>query len=78
MIVLSDTDVAALLPMREAIEVVEKAMVAVSAGETNLPLRIAMGNEGTFPNLSLRSSIPIREFKETRSHCVGLMYNSKK
>lgn len=39
MIVLSDSDVAALLPMREAIEVVEKAMIAVSAGKANLPLR---------------------------------------
>lgn len=39
MIVLSDSDIAALLPMRDAIEVVEKAMIAVSAGQTNLPLR---------------------------------------
>lgn len=42
MIVLSDSDVAALLPMADAIEVVEKAMAAVSAGKTNLPLRSIM------------------------------------
>lgn len=42
MIVLSDRDVAALLPMRTAIEVVEKAMVAVSAGAANLPLRMVV------------------------------------
>jgi alanine dehydrogenase len=39
MIVLSDADIAALLPMQKAIEVVEKAMIAVSAGRANLPLR---------------------------------------
>ncbi len=39
MIVLSDTDVAALLPMADAIEVVARAMQAVSAGQANLPLR---------------------------------------
>ncbi len=42
MIVLSDRDVAALLPMETAIEVVEKAMVAVSAGAANLPLRMVV------------------------------------
>ena len=42
MIVLSDRDVAALLPMRAAIEVVEKAMVAVSSGAANLPLRMVV------------------------------------
>ncbi|APH71572.1 ornithine cyclodeaminase family protein [Aquibium oceanicum] len=39
MIVLSDADVAALLPMRDAIEVVAGAMKEVSAGNANLPLR---------------------------------------
>lgn len=42
MIVLSDRDIAALLPMADAIEVVEKAMAAVSAGKANLPLRSIM------------------------------------
>lgn len=42
MIVLSEEDVAALLPMREAIEVVARAMVAVSAGRATLPLRSVM------------------------------------
>ncbi|HEV2565782.1 MAG TPA: ornithine cyclodeaminase family protein [Microvirga sp.] len=39
MIVLSDRDVRSLLPMTDAIEIVEKAMIAVSAGAANLPLR---------------------------------------
>ena len=39
MIVLSDRDVLSLLPMADAIEVVANAMVAVSAGAANLPLR---------------------------------------
>lgn len=39
MIILSETDVAALLPIEDAIEVVERAMMQVSAGATNLPLR---------------------------------------
>lgn len=42
MIVLSNSDVAALLPMEAAIEVVERAMIAVSAGRANLPLRSIM------------------------------------
>ncbi|MFH1796232.1 MAG: ornithine cyclodeaminase family protein [Pseudomonadota bacterium] len=42
MIVLSDRDVAALLPMAAAIEVVEKAMIAVSAGAAILPLRMVV------------------------------------
>lgn len=42
MIILSDRDVAALLPMAAAIEVVEMAMVAVSAGAANLPLRMVV------------------------------------
>lgn len=42
MIVLSDRDITALLPMDAAIEIVEKAMVAVSAGAANLPLRTAV------------------------------------
>ena len=42
MIVLSDRDVAALLPMESAIDVVERAMVAVSAGAANLPLRMVV------------------------------------
>lgn len=37
--VLSNEEVAALLPMEAAIDLVEKAMVAVSAGGANLPLR---------------------------------------
>jgi ornithine cyclodeaminase len=39
MIVLSEKDIRLLLPMTDAIEVVEKAMIAVSAGAANLPLR---------------------------------------
>ncbi|WP_247654441.1 ornithine cyclodeaminase family protein [Microvirga sp. HBU67558] len=39
MIVLSDRDVRSLLPMADAIEIVENAMIAVSAGAANLPLR---------------------------------------
>jgi ornithine cyclodeaminase len=39
MIVLSDKEVRSLLPMKDAIEIVEKAMIAVSAGAANLPLR---------------------------------------
>lgn len=39
MIVLSSADVVALLPIETAIEVVAGAMVAVSAGKANLPLR---------------------------------------
>lgn len=39
MIVLSGADIAALLPMEAAIDVVARAMVAVSAGKANLPLR---------------------------------------
>lgn len=42
MIVLSREDVAALLPPGTAIEVVADAMVAVSRGETELPLRSVM------------------------------------
>lgn len=42
MIVLSDKDVATLLPMETAVEVVERAMVAVSAGKATLPLRSIM------------------------------------
>jgi alanine dehydrogenase len=39
MIVLSNRDIAQMLPMATAIEIVEKAMIAVSAGKANLPLR---------------------------------------
>ena len=39
MIVLSNKDVATLLPMETAVAVVERAMVAVSAGKATLPLR---------------------------------------
>lgn len=46
MIVLSREDVAALLPPRTAIEVVADAMVAVSRGETELPLRSVMDVDG--------------------------------
>ncbi|MCV0396725.1 MAG: ornithine cyclodeaminase family protein [Rhizobiaceae bacterium] len=42
MIVLSNDDIAALLPMIDAIEIVGNAMVAVSAGKANLPLRSIM------------------------------------
>jgi ornithine cyclodeaminase len=42
MIILSNADVASLLPMATAIEVVESAMIAVSAGKANLPLRSIM------------------------------------
>ncbi len=42
MIVLSEQDVAALLPMATAIEVVARAMIAVSAGKATLPLRSIM------------------------------------
>ena len=37
--ILSQTDVATLLPMTEAIEVVARAMIGVSAGQATLPLR---------------------------------------
>lgn len=37
--VLSEADVAALLPITEAIEVIDTAMRAVSAGRAELPLR---------------------------------------
>lgn len=46
MIVLSERDVATLLPMREAIEVVESAMITVSRGAAELPLRSIMGVGG--------------------------------
>lgn len=46
MIVLSNADVAALLPMENAIEVVATAMIAVSAGKANLPLRSIMSVGG--------------------------------
>ncbi len=42
MIVLSEQEVAALLPMQEAIEVVDQTMRAVSRGGAELPLRFAM------------------------------------
>jgi alanine dehydrogenase len=42
MIVLSDKEIRSLLPMTDAIEVVQRAMIAVSAGATNLPLRSAI------------------------------------
>ncbi|MBA1157627.1 ornithine cyclodeaminase family protein [Microvirga mediterraneensis] len=42
MIVLSDKEIRSLLPMSEAIEIVEKAMIAVSEGAANLPLRSAI------------------------------------
>jgi len=42
MIVLSDKEVRSLLPMKDAIEIVEKAMIAVSSGAANLPLRSAI------------------------------------
>ncbi|MGN6465833.1 MAG: ornithine cyclodeaminase family protein [Rhizobiaceae bacterium] len=42
MIVLSDKDIAALLPMETAIEIVARAMLTVSAGKATLPLRSIM------------------------------------
>jgi ornithine cyclodeaminase len=42
MIVLSERDIAALLPMADAIDVVARAMVGVSKGRANLPLRSIM------------------------------------
>ncbi len=42
MIVLSEADIAALLPMADAIAVVEGAMKEVSAGNADLPLRSIM------------------------------------
>ena len=42
MIVLSEKEIRSLLPMKDAIEIVEKAMIAVSAGAANLPLRSAI------------------------------------
>jgi alanine dehydrogenase len=42
MIVLSDKDIRSLLPMTDAIEIVQSAMIAVSAGAANLPLRSAI------------------------------------
>lgn len=49
MIVLSQRDVADLLPMEQAIEVIEGVMRAVSAGEAQLPLRFVVPVGG--PNL---------------------------
>lgn len=46
MIVLSQRDLAQLLPMATAIEVVARAMVEVSAGRATLPLRSIMPLEG--------------------------------
>lgn len=46
MIVLSEREVDALLPMKTAITVVEKAMIGVSEGKTNLPLRSIMNVGG--------------------------------
>jgi ornithine cyclodeaminase len=46
MLVLTNEDVAKLLPMKTAIECVAKAMVEVSAGRTELPLREIMGTGG--------------------------------
>ena len=46
MIVLSQSDLAELLPMATAIEVVGKAMVEVSAGRATLPLRSIMPLQG--------------------------------
>ncbi|WP_114944596.1 ornithine cyclodeaminase family protein [Microvirga calopogonii] len=42
MIVLSDKEIRSLLQMSEAVEIVEKAMIAVSDGAANLPLRSAV------------------------------------
>lgn len=42
MIILSNDDVARLLPMHEAIEAVEQAMITVSSGGTEMPLRSVM------------------------------------
>lgn len=42
MIVLSERDIAALLPIEDAIEVVARAMIGVSKGTANLPLRSIM------------------------------------
>ena len=47
MIVLSERDVAALLPMDAAVDVVERAMIAVSRGKAVLPLRTIMGVGGS-------------------------------
>jgi ornithine cyclodeaminase len=47
MIVLSEKDVAALLPMEKAIEVVQRAMIEVSAGNATLPPRSIMDVGGS-------------------------------
>ena len=47
MIVLSEKDIAALLPMETAIDVIERAMIAVSAGKATLPLRSTMEAGGS-------------------------------
>ena len=44
---LSERDVAALLPMDVAVDVVERAMIAVSRGKAVLPLRTIMGVGGS-------------------------------
>ncbi|WP_108661541.1 ornithine cyclodeaminase family protein [Acuticoccus kandeliae] len=49
MIVLSEADIASLLTMEAAIEIIEKTMIAVSSGTTTLPLRMAMPVGG--PNM---------------------------
>lgn len=70
MIVLSNADVAALYPMAEAIEVVGTAMIAVSAGKANLPLRSIMdvgapNRMGIMPGALLPGH-------ETRPPCFGI------
>lgn len=52
MILLSNADIAALLPMESAIGVVERAMIAVSAGKANLPLR-SIVNVGGANNMGI-------------------------
>ena len=48
-LLLTDKDVAALLPMRECIDVMARALTSVAAGESTLPLRTVIRLEGT-PN----------------------------
>ncbi|NOX74798.1 MAG: ornithine cyclodeaminase family protein, partial [Alphaproteobacteria bacterium] len=86
MIVLSASEVAKLLPMPDAIEVVQKAMIGVARGEGNLPLRHAIDvgggnklgimpgvlNDGGVYGVKLLSLFPGNPAKGLSSH-IGAM-----
>ncbi len=86
MIILSAKEVTELLPMPKAIDIVERTMIAVSAGKTNLPLRHAIdvggGNklgimpgalgDGALYGVKLLSLFPGNPAKGLSSH-IGAM-----